>query len=410
MANRIPLVFDPTTNKIKELPSGDNLNLSNSSIVDAVNITASGTIVSGTVTTTNLNVGGSPIGAAALSNNYNDLDNLPTLFSGDYNDLINAPDGVAADWADITNKPSIPTKLSQLTNDTNFITNAQANIPYTQITGLATIASTGSWTDLIDKNQLVTKAEISGGTLTVDVNNTGDLEGSVYSTLGNLMVDGENEVFIGDITGNVTGNVEGDVTGNINSLDGGRRILYAGDLNREAVFRGDVIGQVFSPDDSSVLIDNAGNHYGNFRGDLEGSVFADDSTLMVDAVNGLLYGQLNTVRVESGTQLTLIATNALSIVSPGVGGSNGVISVTGNSVGITSSIDALVLESSSGDVNINASNGIVNVDALAFKVPIYANPTARDAAITAPEAGMMIFVSSLSQFQGWSGSAWVGLN
>ena len=43
------------------------------------------------------------VGAAALTNDYDDLDNLPTLFDGNYNSL--------------TNKPTIPTKTSQLTND-----------------------------------------------------------------------------------------------------------------------------------------------------------------------------------------------------------------------------------------------------------------------------------------------------
>ena len=45
MANRFPLVFDAGTAKsIQELPTGDNLNLSGSSIINAVSITATGTI------------------------------------------------------------------------------------------------------------------------------------------------------------------------------------------------------------------------------------------------------------------------------------------------------------------------------------------------------------------------------
>lgn len=42
---------------------------------------------------------------------YNDLENLPTLFSGDYNDLTNKP-----------NIPTVPTAISEFTNDSGFIT------------------------------------------------------------------------------------------------------------------------------------------------------------------------------------------------------------------------------------------------------------------------------------------------
>ena len=59
-----------------------------------------------------------------FSGNYNDLTNKPTLFSGDYNDLINKPvisgSSFSGDYNDLTNKPTIPTvptKLSQFTND-----------------------------------------------------------------------------------------------------------------------------------------------------------------------------------------------------------------------------------------------------------------------------------------------------
>lgn len=61
-----------------------------------------------------------------FSGNYNDLANKPTLFSGDYNDLINTPPPVtggnsfSGNYNDLTNKPvipTVPTKLSQFTDD-----------------------------------------------------------------------------------------------------------------------------------------------------------------------------------------------------------------------------------------------------------------------------------------------------
>jgi hypothetical protein len=195
MANRLPLVFDPTNSKIKELPAGDNLSLTNSSIVDAVNINASGTIVANTLTVQNLNAAGGSIAAVALSNNYDDLDNLPTLFSGDYNDLTNKPTAISSDWADITNKPVIATSLSQLINDTNFVTNSQIAITANQVVDISTVGKTNNYNDLSNKPDLsvyVRTADLVGGTLTVEVNNTGDLIGSVFAEDSTLLVDHHN--------------------------------------------------------------------------------------------------------------------------------------------------------------------------------------------------------------------------
>jgi hypothetical protein len=40
MTDRFPLIINATSNQIEEIPSGDNLNLSSSNIVNAGNITA----------------------------------------------------------------------------------------------------------------------------------------------------------------------------------------------------------------------------------------------------------------------------------------------------------------------------------------------------------------------------------
>lgn len=50
--------------------------------------------------------------------------NKPTLFSGSYNDLTNKPVLFSGSYNDLTNKPTIPSKTSNLTNDSGFITEA----------------------------------------------------------------------------------------------------------------------------------------------------------------------------------------------------------------------------------------------------------------------------------------------
>tara|TARA_A100001035_G_scaffold186491_1_gene148688 strand:- start:819 stop:1211 length:393 start_codon:yes stop_codon:yes gene_type:complete len=46
----------------------------------------------------------------------------------------------------------------------------------------------------------------------------------------------------------------------------------------------------------------------------------------------------------------------------------------------------------------------------AIKLATYADDATRDAAITSPTAGMMIFNTTGTKFQGYTGAAWVDLN
>jgi len=59
----------------------------------------------------------------------------------------------------------------------------------------------------------------------------------------------------------------------------------------------------------------------------------------------------------------------------------------------------------------NILTGNKPVETTSFIKPgVYADNTARDAAITTPTAGMMVFNSTDTKFQGYTGSAWVDLN
>ena len=54
------------------------------------------------------------------------------------------------------------------------------------------------------------------------------------------------------------------------------------------------------------------------------------------------------------------------------------------------------------------SGGVVSQGPITL--PTFADNTARDTAITQPAAGMMIFNTTGTKFQGYTGSAWVDLN
>ena len=385
MANRIPLVFDTVANKIKELPTGDNLNMSSSSINDAININASGTVSANTVSTVNLNIAGTPIGEVAKTNSYTDLSNLPTLFDGDYNSLTNKPSAIVAAWADITGKPVIASSLSQLVNDTNFVTNAQVTIQSTQVAGLAAVATGGSYLDLTDAAQLISRAEIAGGTLTIDVNNTGDLEGSVFSTDGGTkLIDGVTKsasLVNLDATGTITGNLTGDHTGthigDVYSQDGIKQVLFSGNtFEDDALFKGNVSGQLFSPDLSTMLVDQDGNFFGDFKG----SLFGDDSSVIVDAITNSVYAGTITAstkfvgNVESTATLTLTALNGITLSPAGpVNVPNAsTISLSATSTIAIGATDNLTLTSASGNVVVQDHISITNLKTLVAGAADYA--------------------------------------
>ena len=64
MTDRVPLIINSTSNQIEEIPSGDNLNLSSSNIVNVGNITAVNTTSTSTMRLTGLSA--DPIGVAGL--------------------------------------------------------------------------------------------------------------------------------------------------------------------------------------------------------------------------------------------------------------------------------------------------------------------------------------------------------
>jgi len=85
--------------------------------------------------------------AVATSGNYSDLNGTPNLHavatSGSYNDLIN--------------KPSIPTKTSDLTNDSGFITSAQIPSDISDLTDTTNLLFSGNYNDLSNKPTIPTK-------------------------------------------------------------------------------------------------------------------------------------------------------------------------------------------------------------------------------------------------------------
>lgn len=200
MANRYPLVVDTSdSNKIKEIPNGDNLLLTGNSITGVVNVTASGAI-----TASSLNVTGT------ITYNSNPLATVAS--SGAYSDLIGAP-GALSDLTDDLNVLVPGDAIGQLNNNVGYLTGVGGVNPATfadlsstpttlagyGITDAATLAQGAlattalqpgaDITTLVNNAGYVTITDLQSGLVTVDVNSTGDLNGSVFADDSTVMID-----------------------------------------------------------------------------------------------------------------------------------------------------------------------------------------------------------------------------
>lgn len=257
MTNRYPLIIDTLdSNKIKELPSGDNLNLTGNSVVGVTNITASGGITSDTLTANTMTLGGQTVKSVATSASYNDLVNAPSAVSDLTNDLNFVTTGA---------------NISVFTNNAGYLTTvAFADLTSKPTTlagyGITDALTTGSNNSLLVNDSGYLKAsDLQNGVITVDVNNTGDLVGSVFADDSTVMIDS-----------------------------------LLGAINLDGTIRGNVI----PANNATYNIGSASNKFSTvtantFVGELKGSVFADDSTLLVDAVNGTIPGYVSIATLKA---------------------------------------------------------------------------------------------------------------
>ena len=104
-----------------------------------------------------------------------DLDNDSGFITKDVNNLTYytltsnlANVATSGSYTDLSNKPTIPTKTSDLNNDSGFITKSVDDLTnYTLTSSLATVATSGSYTDLSNKPTIPDVSNF----ITKDVNN-----------------------------------------------------------------------------------------------------------------------------------------------------------------------------------------------------------------------------------------------
>ncbi len=126
------------------------------------------------------------LAAVATSGSYNDLLDKPTISAAiDIDDFLDANSdnpvtnsAIVAEfnshthsYNNITNKPTIPTKTSDLQNDSGFLTEHQDISGKANASDLATVATTGSYNDLTDRPTISASGEIVDFNFGFDRNN-----------------------------------------------------------------------------------------------------------------------------------------------------------------------------------------------------------------------------------------------
>tara|TARA_B100001057_G_scaffold151746_1_gene151743 strand:+ start:9222 stop:10616 length:1395 start_codon:yes stop_codon:yes gene_type:complete len=134
------------------------------------------------------------------------------------------------------------------------------------------------------------------------------------------------------------------------------------------------------------------------RSDLEIPQFALE-------VGGVRVFQNRIFGVDSNADLEMEASGTGDVVISGGLRADG-IKLEGNTLKTVDSNAPLEI-SASGTGIVSATN----LHALNYmQLPVYANNTARDSAISSPNAGMLVFNTTGTKFQGYTGAAWVDLN
>jgi hypothetical protein len=120
---------------------------------------------------------------------YSSLTGTPTPFSGSYNDLTDTPTLFSGSYLDLSNKPTIPSKTSDLSNDSGFVTGATGSNTQIQYNINGAFSSS---------SKLTFDPDYGGGALTapyIHANGFGGLEvtnsANVY---GNINVNGNIQV------------------------------------------------------------------------------------------------------------------------------------------------------------------------------------------------------------------------
>ena len=214
----------------------------------------------------------------------------------------------------------------------------------------------------------------------------GNLQGTVYANDSSVIVDGESGV----VTGTVAGYIDTTLPINVDTRG----------------TNSDLVNLVADPGDKSISIYSTIGGSFPTGGQMSFYAFNGSYENRTPVSDGDVFGQIN----FGGSLLT--ANGQVDDFLPAIINAKLETASDGVSTYPKSAIEFVVFGGPNLPQDLQRAN--FNADGV-FSAPIiqpgtYADATARDAAITAPAAGMMVFVTDVAKFQGYDGTAWVNLN
>jgi hypothetical protein len=201
----------------------------------------------------------------------------------------------------------------------------------------------------------------------------------------------------GDVTGGVTGDVTGNLTGNVSTSSGNLQLTAATQI---VEVRGDG-----SATEGAIVLNCETNAHGQTIKPQPHSAAVTNELLLPAGANSTLVSEVATQTLTNKTLTSPTITGTGAIAGTFTGDITG--NVTGNVSGNVDGIIGGTTPAAGTFTDLTASGAV--------QLAVYADTTARDAAITSPAAGMIAFVTDgdgggTAQFQGYDGSAWVALN
>ena len=383
MANRFPLVIDTTDgNKIKELPTGDNLNLQNSSIVNALSVEVVGSVnVGGFIDATAIRIGGETVQPNTFSGSYTDLTDKPTipafsqvtgdafvtglydagtsriLYANVYATLNDLPDATtyhgmfahvhntgkgyyshAGEWRELANVTEIPVGLE----DFGIATGSPGQVLTVGSEGNLIFQDAADFTDL-DTLSFADTGTIEGNIIRITPGSGGYIDLGTSRLMGDMYPEFPNgaslgtqtnpfasvyadqfvtgsgasiggDIVFGDAVNSITGNTIAILPSAGNTVDLGETRLLGNIVPEFAL--GGSIGTVDKPF-SDLFVNTlslSSSLAGNVTGDLTGSVFGNGGTLLVDAENSVVTGD-----IDFGSRTGFIRGDIVAILPNGAG-------------------------------------------------------------------------------------------
>ena len=219
----------------------------------------------------------------------------------------------------------------------------------------------------------------------IDITFTGH-DGTTFRTAASITVAIDGAVSAGVVPGAITFRVRQ-----------GASISTVARIANSGAFESNLIGAVSGT--TINVVDNNTITLGDVRLSQDGLSAINTNASLFLFANGTGSVEIENVRIF-GTAITA-ANNTL-----------GTLTVTGN---VTGDITGSVFADNSTRI-IDGTDGRITATSVTvgntgyLQLPVYANGTARDAAILSPAAGMVVFNTTSTKFQGYTGGAWVDLN